>query len=90
MISILPYFLNKYGSRDFMKALVGLPYLLDVHRKGRSDYFGPCVGYDCFPTTYRPNRKKQNKIQRKRRKKRQKLRTTKGGKKSKQRRKHTT
>jgi hypothetical protein len=89
MISILPY-LNKYGSRDFMQVLVGLPYLRDVRRKARSRYFGPFVGYEYFPGTYRPIRKKKNKIQRKRRKKRQKLSTTKGGKKRKQRRKHTT
>jgi len=89
MISILPY-LNKYESRDFMQVLVERPYLWDVRRKARNGYFGPFVGYDCFPTTYRPSRKKRNEIQRKRRKKRQKLRTTKGGKKSKQRRKHTT
>lgn len=90
MISILPY-LNKYGSHEYMKVLVGLPYLRDVQQKARSGgYFGSFVGYEYFPGTYRPNRKKKNKIQRKRRKKRQKLSTTKGGKKSKQRRKHTT
>ncbi len=89
MISILPY-LNKYGGLDYMEVLVGLPYLLDVRRKARSGYFGPFVDYEYFPSTYRPNRKKKNKIQRKRRKKRQKLTTTKGGKKRKLRKKHTT
>jgi hypothetical protein len=73
-----------------MKVFVGLPYLRDVQPKARSGYFVPLVGDEYFPGTYRPNRKKKNKIQRKRRKKRQKLSTTKGGKKSKQRRKYTT
>jgi hypothetical protein len=73
-----------------MQVLVGRPYLWDVRRKARSGYCGPFVGYEYFPSTYRPSRKKRNEIQRKRRKKRQKLTTTKGGKKRKQRRKHTT
>lgn len=32
-----------------MKVLVGLPYLRDVCRKARSDYFGPFVRYEYFP-----------------------------------------
>jgi len=51
MMSILPY-LNKYGSRDYMKVLVGLPYLRDVLRKARSGCFGPFVSFEYFPCSY--------------------------------------
>ena len=52
MMSILPY-LNQNGSRDYMKVVVGLPYLWDVRRKARNGCFGPFVSYGYFPSIYR-------------------------------------
>jgi hypothetical protein len=53
--------LNKNGSRDYMKGLVGLPYLRDVSRKARSGSFGPFVRHEYFPiiTVHKKGRKRR-------------------------------
>ncbi len=91
MMSILPY-LNKYGSRDYMKVLVGVRiYGVSVERlEVAASGLSLVMSTFPFPVLIGQERKKRNQIQRKRRKKRQKIRTTKGRKKNKQRRKNTT
>ena len=82
MVSILPY-LNKNGSHDYMKVLVGLPYLWDVCRKARSGCFGPFVSYEYFPRTDRSRKgRKGTRFKEKGRRRGKNKRTTEGERKA--------